>query len=111
MEILRTLLFFGCLVSTTIISTAIISTTKALAHVDTNENLSVVFLNPGFEDRTHSSGEFWVTVSDVMKATADDLGINLAVEYANRDHLLMEIGRASCRERRCLCRSRWSPYH
>ena len=22
-----------------------------------------------------------------------------------------QIGRASCRERRCLCRSRWSPYH
>ena len=23
----------------------------------------------------------------------------------------LQIGRASCRERRCLCRSRWSPYH
>src|SRR3546814_19918350 len=25
--------------------------------------------------------------------------------------LLFEIGRASCRERVCQCRSRWSPYH
>ena len=35
----------------------------------------------------------------------------LQLQGLQRGHLRLEIGRASCRERLGMCRSRWSPYH
>lgn len=40
---------------------------------------SVVFLNPGLSDET-----FWVSYSHFMQAAADDLGMDLRVEYGER---------------------------
>lgn len=45
----------------------------------------VVFLNPGEAE----AGTFWRTVSDTMTAAADDLGAQVDVLYAQRNHLYM----------------------
>lgn len=44
----------------------------------------VTFLNPGYSDEL-----FWLSVSEFMQAAADDLGMQLTVLYAERDHQRM----------------------
>ncbi|MEJ2794072.1 ABC transporter substrate-binding protein [Iodobacter sp. LRB] len=46
--------------------------------------ISVLFVNPGKESET-----FWVSVSQAMAAAAKNLGMELRVVYAERDHLRM----------------------
>jgi ABC-type sugar transport system substrate-binding protein len=46
--------------------------------------ISVLFINPGKESET-----FWVSVSQAMAAAAQNLGMELKVVYAERDHLRM----------------------
>ena len=53
------------------------------AHSKQNEKIDVVFLNPGF---THG---FWGAVTSTMKASAEDLNINLEVLSADRDRIKM----------------------
>jgi ABC-type sugar transport system substrate-binding protein len=48
----------------------------------------VVFLNPGEADE-RGTGPFWRTVSRFMAQAADALGLQLEVQYAERDHLRM----------------------
>lgn len=48
----------------------------------------VVFLNPG-EANERGTGPFWRTVSRFMAQAADALGMQLEVQYAERDHLRM----------------------
>ncbi|MFJ9990213.1 ABC transporter substrate-binding protein [Pseudomonas putida] len=50
-----------------------------LALVASAQAASVVFLNPGLSDET-----FWVGYSRFMQAAADDLGMDLRVEYGER---------------------------
>jgi len=45
--------------------------------------LSVAFINPG-----HANETYWFTASRCMLAAAQDLGINLRVEYAARNYKL-----------------------
>ena len=40
---------------------------------------SVVFLNPGYSNET-----FWVSYSRFMQAAADDLGLQLRIQYSER---------------------------
>ena len=44
--------------------------------------MSVVFINPGKKDEI-----FWLTAARSMEAAASDLGIQLEVIYAERNHL------------------------
>ena len=53
------------------------------------ESMEVVFLNPGKSDPSDPTGGFWWEVSSFMQAAADDLGIDLEIIYAERNHLLM----------------------
>lgn len=46
--------------------------------------IRVTFINPGRSDEV-----FWVMVSNFMQASANDLGIELEVMYAERNHLKM----------------------
>ncbi len=46
------------------------------------DHLSIVFINPGKSDEL-----FWTMVSDFMKASANDLGINLEIKYGERNFL------------------------
>lgn len=48
----------------------------------------IVFLNPG-EEVEHGTGRHWQLVSRFMASTAERLGMQLEVLYAERDHLLM----------------------
>lgn len=55
--------------------------------------IDVTFINPGFPDSAHqenNTGNFWFKVSKIMHNAATDLDINLKVEYANRNHILMK---------------------
>ena len=45
---------------------------------------SVVFLNPGRSDEP-----FWRSYADFMQAAADDLGMDLRIEFAERDNARM----------------------
>lgn len=49
----------------------------------------VIFINPGYAD-TNTTGPFWFEVSELMRDAADDLDIDLTIEYANRNHILMK---------------------
>lgn len=46
------------------------------------EKINVVFVNPGYSNEV-----YWVMVTNFMKASAKDLGINLEVVYAERSHI------------------------
>ncbi|WP_153916364.1 ABC transporter substrate-binding protein [Shewanella sp. TC10] len=48
------------------------------------ENINVVYLNPGAVDES-----FWLNVDNVMRASAQAQGINLAIHHANRDRIRM----------------------
>ncbi|MEN9659872.1 MAG: hypothetical protein RL571_3337 [Pseudomonadota bacterium] len=48
--------------------------------------ISVLFINPG-----KTSEAFWVSVSQSMAAAAQDLGMELRIIYAERDHLRMPL--------------------
>ncbi|MDF2176714.1 ABC transporter substrate-binding protein [Aliiglaciecola sp. CAU 1673] len=50
--------------------------------------MRVIFVNPGSED-PGVTGPFWSQVSAFMQEAAKDLGVELQIEYANRDRLLM----------------------
>ena len=55
--------------------------------------VNITFINPGFADpydKVNTTGNFWYKVSKIMLNAADDLDINLHIEYANRDHILMK---------------------
>src|SRR3546814_13647318 len=52
----------------------------------------------------------YLDVSAVGGMTQKHFG-DLVDWFAVMDADLAKIGRASCRERVCTCRSRWSPYH
>ncbi len=54
-----------------------------------SDGMEVVFLNPGKSDPSDPTGGFWREVSSFMQAAADDLGIDLEIIYAERNHLLM----------------------
>jgi ABC-type sugar transport system substrate-binding protein len=49
---------------------------------------SIVFLNPG-DSLNRGTGVFWQTTSRVMSIAAENLGLNLEILYAERNHLLM----------------------
>ena len=52
--------------------------------------LSVVFINPGKTDEA-----YWVAAGQSMQVSADSLGIQLEVQYAERNHLqALELARA-----------------
>jgi ABC-type sugar transport system substrate-binding protein len=48
----------------------------------------IVFLNPG-EKTERGTGQHWQLVSRFMASTANQLGVQLEILYAERDHLLM----------------------
>lgn len=51
--------------------------------------INVTFINPGFEQR-NPTGPFWHEVAQIMQASADSFDINLRIEYANRNHIIMK---------------------
>ena len=51
--------------------------------------MEVVFINPGKSDPSDPTGGFWLEVSSFMQAAADDLGVDLEIVYAERNHVLM----------------------
>jgi ABC-type sugar transport system substrate-binding protein len=52
--------------------------------------VSVVFLNPGKSDEA-----YWVAAAQSMQVAADSLGMQLEVQYAERDHLrVLDLARA-----------------
>ncbi|TMO47793.1 hypothetical protein CWC24_06575 [Pseudoalteromonas ruthenica] len=51
--------------------------------------LKVYFVNPGHQFN-NATGLFWRNVSSAMNSVAEDLNIELAVSYANRNHILMK---------------------
>ncbi|WP_421899372.1 ABC transporter substrate-binding protein [Maridesulfovibrio sp.] len=53
------------------------------------DRMEAVFLNPGKSDPSDPTGGFWREVSAFMQAVADDLGIDLEIIYAERNHVLM----------------------
>ncbi|MEM9342186.1 MAG: ABC transporter substrate-binding protein [Pseudomonadota bacterium] len=53
------------------------------ADAQAEDELNVLFLNPGFETG------FWGSVSDTMRAAAEDLRINLEIMDADRDRIRM----------------------
>lgn len=55
-----------------------------------NPPVHITFLNPGYSHEAQQSGSFWPVVSQIMQVAAKQLNIHLEIEYANRDHLLME---------------------
>lgn len=56
--------------------------------------LDITFINPGFADEPtdeiNTTGNFWFKVSKLMLNAANDLEINLHIEYADRNHILMK---------------------
>jgi len=54
-----------------------------------NDRMEVVFINPGKSDPSDPTGGFWLEVSAFMQAAADDLGVDLEIVYAERNHVLM----------------------
>src|SRR3546814_12143768 len=50
-------------------------------------------------------------IADVLTALAACGGALLSRMSGSGATCFAQIGRASCRERVCQCRSRWSPYH
>ena len=64
------------------------ASTTAWAMSNGNSPARIVFLNPG-EQSEHGTGQHWQLVSRFMAATAERLGMQLEVQYAERDHLLM----------------------
>ncbi len=59
-------------------------------YVYAEENMHVVFINPGFSDVDNPTGGFWNSVSSFMKAAADDLNIDLEILYCDRNHIKMK---------------------
>ncbi|MBQ4875860.1 ABC transporter substrate-binding protein [Pseudoalteromonas luteoviolacea] len=51
--------------------------------------LRVTFVNPG-SGGINPTGNFWLNVSKVMNAVAQDTNIDLTVMYAERNHILMK---------------------
>ena len=49
----------------------------------------VTFINPGYA-HSNPTGDFWLNVTLFMQAAADDLNINLTVQYADRNHIIMK---------------------
>ena len=56
---------------------------------ESTDRMDVVFINPGKSDPTSPTGGFWLEVSSFMQAAAEDLGIDLEIIYAERNHLVM----------------------
>ena len=55
------------------------------------ESPHILFINPGSAEGDQT-GVFWATVSQFMLAAAEDLNLQLSIEYANRDRLkLVEL--------------------
>lgn len=59
-----------------------------LSSLWTDDNLSVILLNPG-ESGGEKTGAFWEMMSRYMTAAADDFSIDLDIRYAERDYFLM----------------------
>ncbi len=51
--------------------------------------MQVDFINPGASNATSETGEFWVMVSEFIKAAAQDLEIDLDIHYAQREYVKM----------------------
>ncbi|ESP94459.1 MULTISPECIES: ABC transporter substrate-binding protein [Pseudoalteromonas] len=51
--------------------------------------LKVTFVNPG-SSGVNPTGNFWLNVSKVMSAVAQDTNIDLTILYAERNHILMK---------------------
>lgn len=57
---------------------------------DSDEKINIVFINPGKSDPAGPTGGFWREVTRFMEAAADDLGVDLEILYAERNHILMK---------------------
>ncbi|KZN61135.1 hypothetical protein N473_22600 [Pseudoalteromonas luteoviolacea CPMOR-1] len=55
----------------------------------TRQPLKVTFVNPG-SSGLNPTGNFWLNVSKVMNAVAQDTNIDLNILYAERNHILMK---------------------
>ncbi|KZN38610.1 hypothetical protein N480_13225 [Pseudoalteromonas luteoviolacea S2607] len=61
--------------------------TSSSAHA--SQPLKVTFINPGF-DSDNPTGNFWLNVSNIMNAVAEDTNIELTTLFAERNHILMK---------------------
>lgn len=81
--------FILCLLITCFFFAPAKASCEAAEKVLDKDRMEVVFINPGKSDPSNPTGGFWHEVSAFMQAAADDLGINLEIVYAERNHVLM----------------------
>ncbi|MFW6415652.1 MAG: ABC transporter substrate-binding protein, partial [Thermodesulfobacteriota bacterium] len=51
--------------------------------------MQVDFINPGVSNASSETGEFWLIVSEFMRAAAKELEIDLDIHYAQREYVKM----------------------
>lgn len=84
MKKLRSLILFGLLV-------------VSYVGIGYAKKINVTFLNPGVSNAKHGTGGFWLNVSNFMKASSEDLDIELTILYAERMHTrLPKLAKQAC---------------
>ncbi|MAZ88121.1 MAG: hypothetical protein CL693_10780 [Cellvibrionaceae bacterium] len=68
----------------------LLQVSSAIAAASETEPPHVVFFNPGFMQSDNPTGQFWPESTSFIQAVAEDLGVTLEVQHANRDSLRMQ---------------------